>query len=412
MSGGLLATAMRAGAVGAVTLLGCAALESRAQGTLDALADRFTFVSADGGRWARISAMSDLSLYAAEEPPPGLLFSDDTVFVAPRLSVTADAGVGERALLHVRLRADRGFDPGADDGGDVRVDEYFLQADLLASARGRLRLGKFATAFGGWVNRHLSWDNPLITAPAIYEDMVTITAPAAPADLPAFAARRDSAENKAAWVPVVWGPSYATGASIAAGFGSLNAALEVKSAALSAHPDVWDEGFDTDPTFTGRIGWHPRPEWTVGASFSHGPYLREDAEPTLPADADVDDFDQTTAGLDLSYERRRLQIWAELVQSRFEVPRVGEVETLGGFIEIRYKPAPRWWIAGRGNLAWFDDIPTLDTSWDRDLRRADLALGYRHSAHVQAKLEYSVGDQAGGNTNGNHLVAAQLVVWF
>jgi hypothetical protein len=387
-------------------------LVCQAQNTLDTLGNRLTFLSADGKTWARIGSMTDLSVYAAEEPAPGLLFSDADPFLAPRVSVTGDAGIGDRVLMHVRLRADRGFDPGADKHGDVRLDEYFLQVNLFEPGRAQLRVGKFATAFGGWVSRHLAWDNPLVTAPALYEDMVTVKDAAAPPDLAEFVARRDHPETKSTWVPVVWGPSYATGASVSGGVGDFDVTVEVKNSALSSRPAVWDRGFDTDPTVTGRVGWHPAPAWTLGVSYSQGPYLRERAEPTLPAGAEVDDFDQTTLGLDLTYERHHLQLWSELARSTFEVPQVGDVKVLGGFVEVRYKPAPRLWIAGRWNQSWFDDIPTLDTSWDRDLRRADLALGYRHSAHVQAKLEYSVGDQAGRNTNGNHLVAAQLVVWF
>lgn len=380
--------------------------------TLDALGRQLTFTTADGSRWARLSGMTDLTLLAAEQPPPGLLFSDDDVIVAPRLSLSADAGLGERLSGHVQARIDRGLDPLTKSDGDVRLDQYFLQVDMTAAARARLRVGKFATAFGGWVERHLAWDNPLITAPAVYDDLVAVTAPAAPPDPADFAGRRDAAENKDTWVPIVWGPSYATGASLAAGAGDFDLVLEVKNSSLSSQPAVWDDGFDTDPTYTGRLSWRPRPEWTVAASHSRGPYLLERAQPTLPPGADVDDFDQTTTGLDVTYERHRLQIWAELVRSSFDVPRVGEVDVTSGFVELRYKPAPGWWLAGRWNGSRFDHAPGTRRSWDRHLTRLDLAVGYRHTAHLQAKLEYSIGEQAGTDTNGNHVVAAQLVLWF
>lgn len=396
----------------AAVVLFCA-LASHGQGALDRLGERLTFASADGGPWLRLSSMNELTLYGAEEPVSGLLFSDETPLVAPRVSVVVDGGLGPRVTAHARINADRGFDPASESGGEIRADEYFLQLDFLDAARGRLRVGKFATAFGGWVSRHLAWDNPLITAPALYEDMVTITDAAAPADAGAFLGRRGVPENKAAWVPVVWGPSYATGASLSAGVGSVDLTVEVKNAALSARPAAWDEWDPpTDPTVTGRLGWHPDPAWVVGLSFSEGPYLRGAASATLPADTRLDDFHQRTAGFDLTYEHRRLQLWAELVRGRFDVPRVGRVEMLGGFVEARYKTAPRYWLAARWNQSWFDDAPELATDWDRDLQRLDLAIAYRHSAHVQGKLEYSLSDAAGGNVNGNHLVAAQLVLWF
>jgi hypothetical protein len=392
-----------------------AALDVRSQELLEALGERLTYTAADGEAWARLSAMGDVTAYAPDRPAPGLLFTDDATFVAPRLILSLDAGAGDRFSAHAQLRADRGFDPGLERRGDVRFDEYYLQAQMLDDWRVQVRVGKFATVFGGWVERHQVWDNPLITAPALYEDMVTVTDQAAPAGLDAFAARRDMPENKAGWVPIVWGPSYATGASISAGTGALDFFVEVKNAALSSRPTAWDavrDGFETRPTVTGRIAFHPSAVWTLGASFSQGPYLREDARPTLPPGTRLNDFDQTTAGLDLTYELHRLQIWSELVRARFEVPRVGEVEATSGFVELRHKVAPQFWLAGRLNRSWFDDTPGLDRPWDRNLTRLDLALGYRYSSHIQAKLEYSHGDQAGRNTMGKRLVAAQLALWF
>jgi hypothetical protein len=409
----------RIAALGTLLLLFGAAIECRAQQSLDALGERLTFSSAGGEMWARLSSTQDLTVYVPEADPPdthapGLLFSDDSVFVAPRLSVSLDAGIGERLLAHAQLRADRGFDPGSDEDGEVRFDEYFLEGRFL-DGRVQIRAGKFATAFGGWVNRHLAWDNPLITAPAIYEDILTIGDQATPASLDELAARLDSPENKPGWVPMVWGPSYASGAALSLAGGPLDVTVEVKNAALSSRPRFWDVGkrdFGDGPTVTGRVGWHPAPAWTLGTSFSHGPYLQKDARATLPASADIDDFGQTMIGLDLTYERHRLQIWGELVRAEFELPRIGDVAAVGGFVEIRYKTAPRIWIAGRWNQTWFDDIPGLDRSWDRDLRRLDLGLGYRHNAHFQGKLEVSVGDRTGRDTVGNQLVAAQLVLWF
>lgn len=383
-----------------------------AQGPLHTLGQELGWVSADGAAWGQLSVTGELTAYAFEDPPPGLIFADDDTFLAPRLSLTADLGVGERLLAHALVRADRGFDPGDDEDGDVRLDEAFVQINLFDAARGRIRAGRFATVFGGWVGRHLAWDNPLISAPAVYDDMVAVTHTAAPPDRDGFAGRRDNPENKDTWVPVVWGPSYATGAAVSGGAGTFDLAVELKNTALSAPPTAWDDGFDTDPTVSARAGWHPTPEWTLGASFSSGPYLRDAAQPTLPAGADVDDFAQTTWGFDLTYERRHLQLWAELVGSRFEVPRVGDVDMLGGFVELRYKPAPRLWTAVRLNHSRFDDTPGLDQPWDRHLSRVDLGIGYRHSAHVQAKLEYAYGDQAGRDSNGNHLLAAQIMLWF
>ena len=374
-----------------------------------------TMMSSAAEPLADISFVVDAAFYAPDAPAPGLVFSDDDVTFAPRLSMFVDAPLGSRATVRALARANKGFDPGSEPNVEVRFDEYFVEVHVLDASRLDVRVGKFRTAFGSWVRRHLAWENPLITAPALYEDVLPMTDQAAPADPAAFVARRNSQDKQPDWVPIVWGPSYATGAALSGATDTLRLDVEVKNTAVSSRPETWDaltDGFDTDPTVTGRLEWRPAPEWSFGSSASLGPYMQDDAEPTLPDGDSVDDFDQTTFGLDAAYEHHRLQVFSELALAEFEVPRVGDVEVLSGFVEAKYKVTPQLWAAGRWNQSWFDDAPGLDVPWDRDTRRLDLALGFHHGEHVATKLQWSVGDQAGRDTDGDHLLAAQVVAWF
>jgi hypothetical protein len=397
----------------------CAALcplaDADAQEFLDALDEKLVYTSAGGGVQADLSIVADVTLFAAEPPAPGLLFTDGDFFLAPRLSAFLDVQLGDRVILHGQMRADRGFDPGAESGGDVRMDEYFLQFRASDARKVNLRAGKYATVFGSWAPRSLAWDNPLITAPSAYDILIPITDLAAPASLASFAARRDIAANKAGWVPIIWGPSYATGAAVLGRINALDYALEVKNVALSSPPDTWDgidNGFPTRPTATVRLGLQPTPEWALGSSFSRGPYMRESAQASLPTGTSVDDFYQTTWGVDAGYAHRGWQVWSELIYATFDVPRVGQVDVLSGYIEAKYKINSQFWTAVRVNQSWFGDIPGLETSWDRNTSGVDLGLGYRSSTHMEAKLQYSFTHQQGSNTEGNHLFAAQIVVHF
>ena len=369
----------------------------------------------DGDPWAQLSMLADLTAYAPDEPPPGLLFDADGSFVHPRIGLLLDAGLGPRLTGHLQLQIDRGFDPGEKRRGDVRFDEYYLQANVIDAARVQLRVGKFATAFGGWVSRHRTSDNPLISAPVPYEDMTAVADDVLPGSVAGFVNRRNLSENKLSWLPVVWGPSYATGASVSGGFGDFDLVIEVKNAAISSRPETWDaleEGFTTDPTFTGRFAWHPTPEWTLGLSHSRGPYLPDATQRLLPADQGVNDYAQTTTALDLTFERRQLQLWAEVMRSTFEVPRVGDADLVTAFVEVRYKVAPRWWLAGRWNRTMFDEVEGSTRSWDRHLTRIDIGVGFRQDANLLFKLEYNRGQQSGGNVNGRDQLAVQAVLTF
>lgn len=393
----------------------CPLADASAQEFLDALDEKLVYTSAGGTLQTDLSFVADVTLFAAEPPARGLLFTDGDFFLVPRLSVFLDVQLGDRVILHGQIRADRGFDPGSEPGGEVRLDEYFLQFRASDADEVKLRAGKYATVFGSWAPRSLTWDNPLITAPNAYEDLVPITHSAAPGSLAAFAARRDMAANKAGWVPIIWGPSYATGAAVLGRINAFDYALEVKNVALSSPPDTWDgidNGFPTQPTATVRLGLQPAPEWTLGSSFSRGPYMQESAQVTLPTGTSVDDFYQTTWGLDAGYAHRSWQVWSEAIYATFDVPRVGQVDVLSGYIEAKYKITPQFWTALRVNQSWFGDIPGLTISWDRNTSSLDLGLGYRASTHIEAKLQYSFAQQQGPDTEGSHLFAAQVIVRF
>jgi hypothetical protein len=190
--------------------------------------------------------------------------------------------------------------------------------------------------------------------------------------------------------------------------------LEVKNAAVSSRPEAWDvaqNGWDST-TYTGRLGWRPAPEWSFGTSFSHGPYMLEESQPMLPAGRSYRDYDQTTFGVDASYAHGSWQLWGELMTSRFEVPNVGGVRVVSGFIEAKRKVGAMTWLAVRWNQSWFGDIPGTSREWDRDGWRLDLALGHRLSRNLQAKLQYSLAERTGRDQEGDHLLVAQVTLRF
>ena len=399
----------------AISVASCAAADASAQDFLDALGEKLAYTSDDGQVQAVLSVIADLTLFAAERPAQGLLVTSGDLFLAPRMSAFLDVQLGKRVLMHGQMRADRGFDPGDEPGGQVRLDEYFLQYRASAAEELSLRAGKYPSVFGSWTPRSLAWDNPLITAPNAYSNLLPITHNAAPRSVAIFAARRDMAANKSTWVPIIWGPSYGTGAAALGRVNTFDYALEIKNVSLSSPPETWDaidNGSQARPTATVRLGFQPAPEWTLGTSFSRGPYLQETAQASLPAGTGDNDFQQMTWGLDAGYAHRDWQVWSELIHATFDVPRVGQVGVLSGYIETKYKITPQFWTALRVNQSWFGDIPGSAISWGRNTSGLDLALGYRSSTHVEAKFQYSFTRQQGPDTEGNHLFAAQAIVRF
>jgi len=362
-----------------------------------------------------VSALVDLETYYSDGLPPGLLFPDDEVFFNPRLTLFADLHFGSHLAGFVQARLDRGFDPGAREGGDVRLDEYALTWTPLDEPVINVRVGKFATVFGNWVPRHLSWDNPFITAPVPYENVFGIADHIAPPSKGAFLTRKTVPDKKREWLPLIWGPEYAHGASVLGRIEDFDYAFEIKSASISSRPYAWDaRHVEWDaPTVTGRLGYRPDASWNLGASFSTGAYMLADPHDTLPRGTDRGDYRQDTLGFDASYAHHHFELWGELMLSRFEVPRVGDAGTVAYYLEAKYKITESLFVAARWNQQFFDEVSDGrggEAAWDRDLFRADFSVGYRFNRSLESKLQYSYGHEGGPNANGDHLLAAQ-VTW-
>ncbi|HAL70406.1 MAG TPA: hypothetical protein DCP71_01365 [Verrucomicrobiales bacterium] len=418
-----------------VSLLLFSAVSASAQSVLETVDEALTVATPNQMFRADLSGLIDLELYAPDTPAMGLLNTDDDLFFNPRLTLFLDLQATEHLRGHVQMRVDRGFDPGFAPDGQTRLDEYFLEWKPLEKSWINFRLGKFATAFGAWTQRRLSWDNPFITAPMAYSDMLPVTDDGA-VPFAAFQNRRNLPDNRQTWQPIIWGPSYATGASVFGQIGLFDYAFEAKNAALASAPRSWDgveNGWDAT-TYTGRIGWRPAPEWDMGVSYSRGAYLVDARSPrqrvmVVPGGNPFtkrEDYYQTTYGVDASWTHGPWQVWGELMNSRFEVPNLGgnhlvppfleanagTVRVVSGFVEVKRKLGPQWWVATRWNQSWFGDLPGTDTAWDNDGWRADVSVGYRFSRHLQAKLQYSMAGRQGAGREGHHLVAGQITLKF
>ncbi len=388
---------------------------------VDRLDDSLFLESKNGVARLDLSGQLDLEGYYIVQLPPGLIFSDDKFFFNPRLALFVDARLGQHLYSFVQVRFDRGFDPGLDPDGDARFDEYLLRYIPFDDSRVNFQLGKFATVVGNFVPRHQSWDNPFINAPLPYENVTTMTdqsAPAGPADL---LARRGGPDKKDVWVPLLWGPSYATGASLFGMLGHFDYAFEFKNASISSRPAAWDAraseiGWDA-PTIGARIGYRPHAAWNLGVSVSEGAYLLPIAEKSaaFPNGKDRGDYLQSTFGADARYEWRRFQLWSEVFASRFEVPNVGDADTLAWYLEAKYKLTSNFFAAGRWNQQFFakvDDGLGGEQRWDDDAWRIDAALGWRVTRHLQAKVQYSYTHEQGRLQQGEQLVAGQLTLRF
>ena len=364
---------------------------------------------------ARLSGTLDLEIYHFEQPAPGLIDSGIDTLFNPRLTLFLDAQVGSQIYFFAQSRLDRGFDP-SDNGAQVRLDEYALRVTPWNDGRLTVQIGKFATVVGNWVPRHLSWENPFINAPLVYENVTPIRDKSAPLSLFDFI-YGPYYYQKYAFNPVIWGPSYASGISVSGRLDRFDYAVEMKNASLSSRPESWnvtENGFQ-DPTFSARVGFRPNEAWNFGFSASEGTYFRDEAEPTLPPGRDIGDYREFLLGQDASFAWHHLQVWAEFYEARFEVPRAGNADTFAYYVEAKYKFTPQFFGAIRWNQQLFDSVtdPSGESfRWGQNLGRIDVAAAYRFTSHMQLKLQYGFQHETTGPGDDNHLLAAQFTVRF
>jgi hypothetical protein len=415
---------MKAAVLTTCCLIALAAVGRGDDGFLDQIDDALTFSSWHDQLRFRMSGALDLEYYQLPSPAPGLIFTDKSSLFNPRLSLFLDAQIGPRIYAFVQTRADRAFDP-SDEGAQVRLEEYALRLTPWADGHLNLQIGKFATVVGNWVGRHDSWNNPFITAPLPYENLTglwdSVAAPSS-AKLPVWAhinagAQSYGDDDKYHRIPIIWGPSYASGASVSGTVGRFDFAGELKNASLSSRPDTWDvtQTQWQNPTWSGRLDYRPDEQWNLGFSASTGTYLRPLAGPTLPPGRSLNDYRETVLGQDVSYAWHHVQLWAEAYEARFSVPGVGQVSTTAGYVEAKYKFTPRFSFAVRWNEQRFSSVRDTDGGllpWGRDTWRVDVGPAFRFTPHTEFKVQYSLQHEDNSPQPYTHLLAIQSVARF
>jgi len=386
-----------------------------------------SFTTLEGRVRLRLSGTLDLEAYSIDSPAPALVYTAKHFLLNPRLTTYLDVKVDSYLYAFVQARVDRGFDP-SDEGAQIRLDEYAIRiTPVQDEAFPRIEIGKFATVVGNWVRRHGSWENPFIDAPLPYENLVglwDIMAPDSAATLlywghvPFDGVTRfgDGYYDKKFRLPIIWGPSYASGLSIGGELGKMHYAFEVKNAALASRPESWDltRNSFSYPTFSGRVGFKPNVMWDFGISGSIGSYLHPEAAFSLPRGDSIGDYHEILIGQDVAFAWRHFQFWAEVFETRFEVPNVGNADLLSYYLEAKYKVTPQLFVAARWNQQLYGDVPFngQDTRWGNDAWRVDLALGYRFSADLQLKVQCSFTHHDEDVQEGERLLGAQLTLRF
>lgn len=356
-------------------------------------------VEEEGRAWS-LGGSVEAIFWSAGDPPAGLI-AEGGEGIAPRLALELDFFPNDRWYAHATARADRGFDPFSNSDGEVRIDEAFIRFRPFGDSRLNIQIGKSATVFGSWVNGHAYADDPFLTAPLPYRQIIGIgvqnpqsLSPQAILDRATGAAPGVFETSNRIWASTIWGPSYTTGISAFGNAGGWDYGLEIKNSGLSSNPEEWNPELSQyeDPTFTGRIGYRPNAAWSFGGSASRGPYLETSAEEFLPAGVDRGDLPYTIVGLDARWARRDWVISAEAVGAQYETLQAGDLRSLSYSLQARWKMRPGIWLAGRFGQTFNNEARGpggVPVEFSPDIWRIGFAVGWRVSPELLMKAEYN-----------------------
>lgn len=362
-----------------------------------------------------LSGLLDIESHYVDQEPPGLIFGDDKLFVTPRLVLFLDALVAEEWYFFVQSRVDQGFHPLSEES-DARFDEYFVRYSPQSAPAISLQVGKFATILGGWIRRHDSWHSSFINMPLPYENVTTISDRGS-ASADDFLARRDVADIKKKWVPIIWGPAYTSGIATVVDFSPFQLDIEIKNAAPSSRPYDWEK--DTldasHPTLASRLGYTVSPAVGHGFSLSYGPYLQESPSQIAPTFDSRGDYEQLLVGYDLRYEYRHLSFFAEAWYSEFQMPQVGIAQSTAYFLEAVYQLTSRWATGLRWNQQFFGsvrDSAGVLRQWDDNAERVDASFVFDVHRSAKIKFQYSFFNQQGRIGQGENYAGIQGTLKF
>ena len=77
---------------------------------------------------------------------------------------------------------------------------------------------------------------------------------------------------------------------------------------------------------------------------------------------------------------------AEFIVNRFEHPFLGNLDNVGGYADLKYSFATRWWGAARIDAISFSELDNAGgEKWDYPLTRFEFGLGRRLAEHALMK---------------------------
>ena len=336
-----------------------------------------------------------------------------SAFNRVRLRLFVDAEVSERVAVLTTALYDQNLGHFDLEGAYVLFTEVGGRESLS------VQVGRVAMAFGRFAPRTYATTNPLMGTPLIYQYFSSVRGNRVPEDAAQQLAWRSS--NTAAYqtrgLPTLYDACWSDGIQV---FGSTRHfawAASVVTGSLSNPGAASNDGFQ----WIGRIGAQPTMGLQLGVSAGWGPYLSASAAttPAFPAGRDVEDYKQLAVGVDAAYGSGRMQLTAEAMHNRWDVPNLADGDEVlantGGYMEadVSLRPGLHW-AARLGTMVYadIDDGSGRRVAWDWDVTRLETGPQYYLTPDARLKAVVQLNWRDGAPDGADHMLGLQLATRF
>jgi len=322
------------------------------------------------------------------------------------LDLTLDAWYQKWVAAFVQGRLD-GTTAGQGVVGE-RVEQAWIRFMIPEEPAASLEVGKFAAPIGNFIERSDPRKNPLTTWPLAYD---YVTAFAGLKEGRAALVANRTAPTFYDWYVPIWEEVYGTGAMESGSLKNLSYAVAVMNAAPGTQPDAWTfrAGDFRYPNVYAHASWSPDITTRIGLTGSRGPF-EHDNGPGTPPGEHAGQWPQTLAGVDLSFSKGSLEVWAEAYWTRFESPAVRRLDLWTWYVEAKYTFLPGLFGALRVAQITFDDA--LGHQWDTDQTRVEVGGGYFFTRNLFLKATVQVNVETGAGDRPQAMLMLQLGLTF
>jgi hypothetical protein len=203
----------------------------------------------------------------------------------------------------------------------------------------------------------------------------------------AFLQRYDSAENPLIGVPDAYGYYYKpvtfqglAGAQVDATVGKLDVRVQFVNSSPANRRSVFDN--DQYGNWAGGLGYTIRQGFRVGGSAYYGPYLHRQYPYFFPGEANPKVLPGRGYGLDVEWGWGHWNAWGELQHFQMDYRAIPNFTQNVGYVEVRRILNPRWYAAGRVGYLRASAFPGSQTY--------EFAAGFRPNTHQLIKLGYTI----------------------